>query len=104
MEASEENYERRNKYFKNNDSTRISVNREDVDQIDKYVKHPETLELLKKKGIKLLFPIQYKTFNSIKKGEDMIARDRTGSGKTLAFTLPVLENFKDLKYDLIKHE
>lgn len=52
------------------------------------------IQVLKDKGIKRLFPIQYDTFEYIFKGRDLIARDRTGSGKTLAFSLPVIERFR----------
>jgi superfamily II DNA/RNA helicase len=45
---------------------------------------------LKNKGIKTLYPIQYKTYRHIFNGKDVIARDRTGSGKTMAFVLPVV--------------
>lgn len=52
------------------------------------------IQVLKDKGIKRFFPIQYDTFEYIYKGRDLIARDRTGSGKTLAFSLPVIEKFR----------
>lgn len=52
------------------------------------------IQVLKDKGIKRFFPIQYDTFEYIFKGRDLIARDRTGSGKTLAFSLPVIEKFR----------
>lgn len=52
------------------------------------------IQVLKDKGIKRFFPIQYDTFEYIFKGRDLIARDRTGSGKTLAFSLPVIERFR----------
>lgn len=48
------------------------------------------IQTLKKKGITKLFPIQYETFDLIKSGEDVVAKDRTGSGKTLAFSLPII--------------
>jgi superfamily II DNA/RNA helicase len=48
------------------------------------------IQILKDKGVKRFFPIQYETFDIIFKGKDLIARDRTGSGKTLAFSLPVI--------------
>jgi superfamily II DNA/RNA helicase len=52
------------------------------------------VEVLKEKGIKKFFPVQYETFEQIFRGKDVIARDRTGSGKTLAFSLPVIERFR----------
>ena len=54
------------------------------------------VQVLKDKGIKRFFPIQYETFEHIYKGKDLIARDRTGSGKTLAFSLPVIERFRSI--------
>lgn len=53
------------------------------------------VNLLKKKGIKYFFPIQYETFDSINYGSDIIGRDRTGSGKTVAYSLPILERLRD---------
>jgi superfamily II DNA/RNA helicase len=58
------------------------------------------LQVLRDKGIKRFFPVQYETFDHIFKGKDLIARDRTGSGKTMAFSLPVIERFR--KEDLFK--
>jgi len=58
------------------------------------------IEVLKKNGVKALFPIQYKTFNSIYEGKDLKGKDKTGSGKTLAFSLPILERFR--KDDILK--
>lgn len=52
------------------------------------------IQVLKQKGIKELFPIQYKTFDIIYQGQDIIAKDRTGSGKTLAFSLPIIERMR----------
>lgn len=54
-----------------------------------------TIEILKEKGIDYLYPIQYKTYDFIYQGFDMIARDKTGSGKTLAFSLPIIERFRN---------
>lgn len=52
------------------------------------------IQILKDKGIKRFFPVQYETFEHIFKGKDLIARDRTGSGKTIAFSLPIIERFR----------
>jgi len=54
--------------------------------------HPKLLNRLRKCGISSLFPVQVKTFEAARRGEDMIVRSRTGSGKTLAFALPVIDN------------
>ncbi|XP_061181669.1 nucleolar RNA helicase 2-like [Saccostrea echinata] len=50
-----------------------------------------TVEKLRKQNINYLFPIQYKTFNHIYDGEDVIGQARTGTGKTLSFALPLVE-------------
>ncbi|KAI8078639.1 P-loop containing nucleoside triphosphate hydrolase protein [Halteromyces radiatus] len=50
-----------------------------------------TIQNLATKGIKSLFEIQAKTFDSIYDGNDVLARARTGTGKTLAFALPLIE-------------
>ena len=52
------------------------------------------IDILKEKGIKRFFPVQYETFEHIMQGKDLIARDRTGSGKTMAFSLPIIERFR----------
>ncbi len=46
---------------------------------------------LKERNIRFLFPIQYKTFDYVYDGCDVIGQARTGTGKTLAFVLPLLE-------------
>ena len=58
------------------------------------------IQVLKDKGIKRFFPVQYETFEQIFNVKDLIARDRTGSGKTMAFSLPIIERFR--KEDLFK--
>ncbi|XP_062611033.1 nucleolar RNA helicase 2-like [Saccostrea cucullata] len=50
-----------------------------------------TVQKLQKQNINYLFPIQYKTFNHIYDGEDVIGQARTGTGKTLSFALPLVE-------------
>ena len=59
--------------------------------------HPTTVERLKAKGCKNLFPIQQNSFYPIFNREDLIARDLTGSGKTLGFALPVTEYLRKEK-------
>eukprot|EP00011_Vannellida_sp_DIVA3-517-6-12_P007123 CAMPEP_0114623890 /NCGR_PEP_ID=MMETSP0168-20121206/10485_1 /TAXON_ID=95228 ORGANISM="Vannella sp., Strain DIVA3 517/6/12" /NCGR_SAMPLE_ID=MMETSP0168 /ASSEMBLY_ACC=CAM_ASM_000044 /LENGTH=706 /DNA_ID=CAMNT_0001835149 /DNA_START=33 /DNA_END=2151 /DNA_ORIENTATION=+ len=56
----------------------------------------ETRAALEKKGYAKLFPVQWKTFNYIMKGNDIIVKARTGSGKTLGFVLPVVEGLRKL--------
>ncbi|KER30383.1 hypothetical protein T265_03216 [Opisthorchis viverrini] len=46
---------------------------------------------LQNRGIKELFPVQYKTFDMIMAGADVVVLARTGTGKTLAFTIPITE-------------
>jgi superfamily II DNA/RNA helicase len=53
------------------------------------------IQVLKDRGFKRFFPVQYETFEAIKKGKDLIAKDRTGSGKTVAYSLPVIERFRE---------
>lgn len=65
-------------------------------ELSHFIKNEKMIQVLKDKGIKRFFPIQYDTFDHIYKGKDLIARDRTGSGKTLAFSLPVIERFRSI--------
>jgi superfamily II DNA/RNA helicase len=58
--------------------------------LEYFINNTKTINILKKRNIKELYPIQSQTYRPIYSGQDVIARDRTGSGKTLAFTLPVL--------------
>lgn len=62
--------------------------------MEKFIKNSKTIETLKRKGVKSLFPVQYMTYECIHSGEDIIARDKTGSGKTLAFALPIIERMR----------
>lgn len=48
------------------------------------------VELLRNKGVKSLFPVQYETYSTVYFGKDIMVRDKTGSGKTLAFALPII--------------
>jgi len=65
-----------------------------VTDISKYRVSPETIQILKEKGITKFFPIQYETYDLIYDGSDIVGRARTGTGKTLSFALPVLEKLK----------
>ncbi|CDW74353.1 nucleolar rna helicase 2-like [Stylonychia lemnae] len=73
------------------------------DEADKgsFERFPEisqvTVNNLKSRGIKYLFPVQQQCFYPIYDGEDVIGRDLTGSGKTLAFALPLVEKFREQK-------
>lgn len=53
--------------------------------------HKRTVEVLKAKGYKDLFPIQQHCFYPVYQRNDVVARDLTGSGKTFAFGLPIVE-------------
>lgn len=55
---------------------------------------PKTVALLAKQGINSMFAIQYRCFDPIYEGRDLIGRDLTGSGKTLAFVLPIVEHLR----------
>lgn len=46
------------------------------------------------RGIKFLFPVQYKTMARCMSGKDIIVKARTGSGKTLAFAIPLVEKLQ----------
>lgn len=63
-------------------------------ELTNFIKNEKMVQILREKGVKGFFPIQYETFDHIFKGKDLIARDRTGSGKTLAFSLPIIERFR----------
>ena len=63
-------------------------------ELSYFIKNEKMIQVLKDKGIKRFFPVQYETFDQIFKGKDLIARDRTGSGKTMAYSLPVIEKFR----------
>ena len=61
-------------------------------KLSKFRIRRETRKLLKERGVKYLFPIQYMTFDSVYDGKDVIGQARTGTGKTLSFVLPLLEH------------
>lgn len=68
--------------------------RGDPGALKNFLSNKRMIELLEEKGIKSLFPIQYRTYDAIFAGKDVKAKDKTGSGKTLAFSLPVIEHFR----------
>ncbi len=55
--------------------------------------HPRTLKALRRQGIHKQTEVQAKTFDAIRKGNNVVARSRTGTGKTLAFLVPTLERY-----------
>ncbi|KAM7102195.1 nucleolar RNA helicase 2-like isoform 2-T2 [Ciconia maguari] len=58
-----------------------------------------TINLLKARGVKYLFPVQVKTFQPIYDGKDLIAQARTGTGKTFSFALPLTEKLHSVSQD-----
>ncbi|CAG5098596.1 Oidioi.mRNA.OKI2018_I69.XSR.g15809.t1.cds [Oikopleura dioica] len=58
---------------------------------------PETQKKLKERGVIQLFPVQARTFKTVRDGEDVIVQSRTGSGKTLAFAIPTVERLQEEK-------
>ncbi|KRX08732.1 P-loop containing nucleoside triphosphate hydrolase [Pseudocohnilembus persalinus] len=64
-------------------------------QLEDFITNKNTIEILRKKGVKYLFPIQEQCFRPIFEGKDLIGKDRTGSGKTLAFGIPVVERLRN---------
>nr|XP_034313148.1 nucleolar RNA helicase 2 isoform X2 [Crassostrea gigas] len=62
-----------------------------------------TVEKLKKRNVNYLFPIQYKTFDHVYNGEDVIGQARTGTGKTLSFALPLVEILQKNKTPRIRN-
>jgi len=54
----------------------------------------KTSDVLARKNIVNMTPIQAQTFTPIYDGSDMIGRSRTGTGKTVAFGLPLLERLR----------
>ncbi|ENY64317.1 DEAD/DEAH box helicase domain containing protein [Entamoeba histolytica HM-1:IMSS-A] len=51
-------------------------------------------EMLKKRGINSLFPIQVSTYSPIYYRKDVVGKAQTGSGKTISFTLPLMERLR----------
>uniref|UniRef100_A0A8C2SVV0 Nucleolar RNA helicase 2 n=2 Tax=Coturnix japonica TaxID=93934 RepID=A0A8C2SVV0_COTJA len=58
-----------------------------------------TVNLLKARGVKYLFPVQVKTFQPIYDGKDLIAQARTGTGKTFSFAIPLTEKLQSVSRD-----
>ncbi|KAH8738806.1 nucleolar protein GU2 eIF4A-1-family [Cryptosporidium ryanae] len=70
------------------------------DSIDLFPLSKETKDILKKRGIERLFPIQARSFDPIYHKKDVLGKAKTGTGKTLAFVLPVIERLiKKGKFD-----
>ncbi|KAM6105850.1 LOW QUALITY PROTEIN: nucleolar RNA helicase 2-like [Pterocles gutturalis] len=58
-----------------------------------------TINLLKARCVKYLFPVQVKTFQPIYDGKDVIAQARTGTGKTFSFVLPLIEKLQSVSQE-----
>ncbi|XP_019635969.1 PREDICTED: nucleolar RNA helicase 2-like [Branchiostoma belcheri] len=54
----------------------------------------QTVAKLKARNVVKLFPVQYKTFDFVYDGWDVITQARTGTGKTLAFSIPLVERLQ----------
>jgi len=67
------------------------INHDDPLRFEDLNLHPRTLEALKRQGVHKLTEIQERTYNTILKGNNVVARSRTGTGKTLAFLVPCIE-------------
>ena len=67
------------------------------ENFSKYRISTSTMDVLRKKDIHYLFPIQEATFDPIFDGKDVLGRDLTGSGKTLGFALPLIEKLRSKK-------
>ena len=63
-------------------------------KLSKYRIQRDTRKILKERGVKFLFPIQYQTFDHVYDGKDLIGQARTGTGKTLSFVLPLIEKLR----------
>jgi len=57
----------------------------------------QVLKILEREEITDLFPIQYKTFDLVYNGSDIVGKAYTGSGKTLAFVLPTISQLMEKK-------
>lgn len=72
-----------------------AVSAEEKSELTYFIKDEKVLEVLREKGIKKFFPVQYETYQDIFDGKDLIAKDRTGSGKTMGFSLPIIQRFRE---------
>lgn len=77
--------------IKDSDLIQKDDNSDEPKPLDLFKISEKTKEALVKNGIETLFPIQWKLFEDVLKGKDVIGRARTGSGKTISYTLPLIE-------------
>ncbi|KAK6911741.1 GUCT protein [Dillenia turbinata] len=57
------------------------------------------VDILEKRGITHLFPIQRAVLAPALEGRDLIARAKTGTGKTLAFGIPIIKHLSETEED-----
>ncbi|KAG6746405.1 hypothetical protein POTOM_050945 [Populus tomentosa] len=86
------NLKNKSKKAKVEEEEEEEVKAEDPNAVTRFRISEPLREVLKKRGIEALFPIQARTFEDILNGGDLVGRARTGQGKTLAFVLPILES------------
>lgn len=88
---------KKKKFFKESVMQENKAEEQEVypNQLEDYISSKKTIEILRKKGVKYLFPIQEKCYQPILEGKDLIGKDRTGSGKTLAFGIPLIERLRN---------
>ena len=72
----------------------VDTEHKKLGKLSKFRIEKATKRLLKTRGVKYLFPIQYTTFDPVYDGKDVIGQARTGTGKTLSFVLPLIEKLK----------
>ena len=53
------------------------------------------LQILNSNNLEKMFPIQERTYKSIREGKDIVGRAKTGTGKTLAYLLPLIERYEN---------
>ena len=104
-EGDESIYDKLTKKIKKSTQIAVKVDPKSTEKLTEnslknFIKDKKTIEILEKRNIKTLFPIQVETYNHIYNSSDVIARDRTGSGKTLAFGIPLVEKLRKENYFL----
>ncbi|XP_031634604.1 probable ATP-dependent RNA helicase pitchoune isoform X1 [Contarinia nasturtii] len=95
----------------NNDSTEITNNAENIENVKVYEEptdrsfnslkeqvSKETLKAIEEMGFTTMTEIQSKSIAPLLDGRDLVGAAKTGSGKTLAFLIPAVELIKKLKF------
>ncbi|CAH8664923.1 unnamed protein product [Dicrocoelium dendriticum] len=72
-------------------SVTLDTENSEEGEFSRYKISKKLVKRLRKRGILKLYPVQYKTFDSIYNGNDAVVLARTGTGKTLAFSLPIVQ-------------